>query len=102
MRTCRNLRRVSLSLQHEKRAILFLSCFVLFSAAGAPAQDESKRIEFNTVDSSVIQQRLEMVRRKTPERRGVLEDLFREAGCTDVTEQRVSGSKEPNVICSQD
>ncbi len=84
------------------RAIFFLGCFALFFASNASAQNESARIEFNAVDPAVIRQRLEMVRHKTPERRSVLEDLFRDAGCADVIEQHVPGSKEPNVICSHD
>jgi hypothetical protein len=81
---------------------ILIYCLVLLSLAALSAQERSKHIDYDTLAASVIQQRLEMVRPKTSDRRNVLEDLFREAGCTELTEQRVPGSKEPNVICGRD
>jgi Iap family predicted aminopeptidase len=80
----------------------FVWCLLLLASATLSAQEGSVRIEFNSLNPAVIQHRLEMVRGKTSERREVLEDLFREAGCTEVTEQLVPGSKEPNVVCAHD
>ena len=77
-------------------------CLVLLSLAALSAQESATRIAFDTLDAAVIQQRLEMVRLKTSDRRNALENLFREAGCTELSEQRVPGSKEPNVICARD
>jgi len=64
----------------------FAWCLLLLESAALSAQEGSVRIEFNSLNPAVIQHRLEMVRGKTSERREVLEDLFREAGCTEVTE----------------
>jgi len=36
------------------------------------------------------------------DRHKVLADLFREAGCTDLSEQEGPRSKEPNIICARD
>jgi hypothetical protein len=55
-------------------------------------------IEITLLKEPVIQERLEMVSRKLPERRATLERLFSGAGC-DVGTQRVGGSKQPNLIC---
>ena len=54
------------------------------------------------VPRQVIQQRLEHLSRKVSERRATLEALFREVGCdgANLVEQKVPGSKEPNVVCS--
>ena len=81
---------------------IFFWCLLLLASAALSAQEGSVRIEFNSLNPAVIEHRLERVRAKTSERRKVLEDLFREAGCTEVTEQLVPGSKEPNVICAHD
>ena len=75
---------------------------LLLASAALSGQEGSVRIEFDDLNPAVIQHRLEMVRGKTSERREVLEDLFREAGCSEVTEQLVPDSKEPNVICAHD
>jgi hypothetical protein len=75
---------------------------LLLASAALSGQEGSVRIEFDDLNPAVIQHRLEMVRAKTSERLEVLEDLFREAGCTEVTEQLIPGSKEPNVIYAHD
>ena len=72
------------------------------SLTAASAQQGATHVEFFTLNAPVIQQRLELVQRKSSDRQKALEDLFREVGCTDLTEQRVPGSKEPNIICAHD
>lgn len=59
-------------------------------------------IEFEAISPAVVQQRLEAVSGKLPERRATLEKLFADAGCTGekLTTQPVRGSKEPNLICT--
>lgn len=47
----------------------------------------------------MIQQRLEALPRKFSERGKALQDLFHEAGCADLTTERVPSSSDPNVIC---
>ena len=83
-------------------AFLLAGGLAFFVGSGAPAQENSRHVEFNSLNASVVQQRLETVPRKPSERRKVLEDLFGQAGCTDLSEQRVPGSKEPNIICAHD
>jgi Zn-dependent M28 family amino/carboxypeptidase len=56
-------------------------------------------IEINLLKEPVIQERLELVSRKLPERRATLEKLFTDLGC-EVGAQPVRGSKEPNLICT--
>lgn len=81
----------------------FLCCCVpLVLIASVSAQQDSTSVQVQILKPSVIQQRLESVQRKTADRRTTLEAFFRDAGCADVMEQRVSGSKEPNVICTAD
>jgi hypothetical protein len=73
-------------------ALLLVAC----SAAG---QTPTTRVEFQLLQSPVIQQRLETLPRKFSERGRTLQTLFHEAGCTDLTTERVPGSSDPNVIC---
>jgi hypothetical protein len=77
-------------------------CLLLFGPSGISAQEASTHVEFSTVNAAVIQERLEMVQRRNSDRQKVLKDLFREVGCTDLSEQRVPGSREPNIICAHD
>jgi hypothetical protein len=69
----------------------------LLAAVVLHAQTSS--VEFLLVKEPVIQQRLEMVSRKLPERRATLEKLFTDQGC-DVAIQPVRGSRQPNMICT--
>jgi hypothetical protein len=73
---------------------------VLLAAASLRAQ--TMHLEVTLLKEPIIQQRLEMVSRKLPERRATLEKLFGEAGCANesFTTQRVPASKQPNLICT--
>jgi len=75
------------------RAILFAAL-----AVGAAAQS----VEFQTLNQSVIEQRLGAYTTKNATREPEMKTLFREAGCKDesVSEQVVKGSKSPNLICT--
>jgi Zn-dependent M28 family amino/carboxypeptidase len=64
------------------------------------APDEATHIEFELLQPVLIQQRLEALPRKPAERRTTLERLFQEVGCGELSEQRVPGSKDPNVLCT--
>lgn len=59
-------------------------------------------VEFSAIKPAVIQERLNAVSRKLPERRATLTQLFVDVGCTgdSLTTQPVRGSKEPNLICT--
>lgn len=77
----------------------YLPCLSLFAVAGALAQPVS--IQFKSVDSAVLGDRLNRVSKDNAERAGRLREMFLEAGCTaeQLREQPVKGSKAPNVIC---
>jgi Zn-dependent M28 family amino/carboxypeptidase len=56
-------------------------------------------VEITLLQPPVIQERLELVSKKLPERRATLEKLFTDAGC-EVATQPVRGSREPNLSCT--
>jgi hypothetical protein len=69
-------------------------------AAVATLFAQSARVQLDVVNAELVQQRLEMVKPDVHARRDTLEALFREVGCAELTQQKVPGSKEPNVLCS--
>jgi len=74
-----------------------------FSAAVlATAGMRGGSVEFDALNPAILQERLEMVSRKMPERQATLERLFAGAGCSgeNFTTQPVRGSKQPNLICT--
>lgn len=77
-----------------------LAVLLLLFSPRAGAQEEPVTIQFSGVLPSVIRERLETVKARNSDRQATLEALFREAGCDDMAQQRVGGSKEPNVICT--
>lgn len=79
-----------------RRFILCASALLI--AAALPGEN----IRFGVVDKTVIEQRLNTVSKKIPEREATILRLFAEAGCTGdhLTEQRVKGTKFPNLICT--
>ena len=60
------------------------------------------KIVFQALGESTIEQRLDSVPRKLADRVTTLEALFHEVGCggDSFSEQRVRGSKAPNLICT--
>jgi putative aminopeptidase FrvX len=68
---------------------------VLIAAARA------QTIEFHVIDPDLLQQRLRMAHPKNSERYARLKTLFEQTGCTGdlYREQKVSGSKQPNLVC---
>src|SRR6185369_4145350 len=58
-------------------------------------------VEFATLPEGILQERLRLAHPKNEERYRRLKALFAQAGCTDAVrqEQKVGGSKEPNMIC---
>src|SRR3954453_23806687 len=73
-----------------------LLCLLLALTASA------ETIQFTTLTSSVIEERLAAFAGANADRERTLQKLFADAGCSDVhlVEQAVKGSKVPNVICS--
>jgi len=72
-----------------------IALVVLALAAAAPAQT----IEFRSLVPGLLEERLRLATPKTAERFARLRTLFEETGCTALSEQKVKGSKEPNLIC---
>lgn len=59
----------------------------------------AETVEFKVLAEGVLEERLRLAHRKVTERFLRLKRLFEETGCGDLREQKVSGSKEPNLIC---
>ncbi|QOY90394.1 M28 family metallopeptidase [Paludibaculum fermentans] len=70
---------------------------LILLAASAGAQS----VEFYTIKEGVLQERLRLAHPKNPERYQRLKTLFSQSGCAgdSLREQKVGGSKEPNLIC---
>jgi Iap family predicted aminopeptidase len=68
----------------------------------SPAPAFSETVEFKVLSEGVLENRLRLAHRKMAERYQRLRTLFEETGCTDLREQKVSRSKEPNLICAVD
>jgi len=69
------------------------------SAAQAPAP--SATLSYRLALQSVIEQRLHQFGGKDAEREAALKELFTSVGCGDhLSEQKVSGQRLPNVICT--
>jgi hypothetical protein len=70
---------------------------LILLAAAASAQS----LEFKTLKEGVLQERLRLAHSKNPERYRRLKNLFAQSGCDgdSFREQKVGGSKEPNMIC---
>jgi Zn-dependent M28 family amino/carboxypeptidase len=63
---------------------------------------QSDSLEITPVKRAQVEARLRRVTKKNPEREIALLRLFEEAGCKGerLAEQRVKGSRQPNVICT--
>jgi Iap family predicted aminopeptidase len=62
----------------------------------------SETVEFKVLSQGVLEDRLRLSHRKIAERYERLRTLFEQTGCSDLRQQKVKGSKEPNLICSVD
>jgi Iap family predicted aminopeptidase len=77
------------------RPILF-AFLALASVLGA------QTIKFTALSAGVLEDRLRLAHPKIAERYKRLRGLFEETGCVNLQEQKVRGSKEPNLICAVD
>ena len=59
----------------------------------------AQTIHFDKVEPAVIEERLGRAVKKTEERRAALRSLFEEAGCRQLGELPVRGSRHANVVC---
>lgn len=68
---------------------------LILSTAGA-----AQTIEVAQLDESLLRQRMQLVDPQVPERFQRLRSLLQQAGCSDLQEQPVKRSKEPNLVCT--
>jgi Iap family predicted aminopeptidase len=60
----------------------------------------SETVEYIYLKEGLLEERLRLAHPKSAERYQRLRTLFEQTGCVNLREQKVKGSKEPNVICS--
>ena len=84
----------------EMRALRSVSFGFILVVATACATLVAQ-LRFDTVKSQVLEQRLRSYKGNDSEREATVKNLFQAAGCPEgkLTEQPVTGSKQPNVIC---
>ncbi len=73
---------------------LILAWLTLAAWAGA------QTIRYTTLTAGVLEDRLRLAHPNVAERYKRLQKLFVETGCTKLTEQKVRGSKQPNLVCA--
>jgi Zn-dependent M28 family amino/carboxypeptidase len=76
------------------KPIRLLAMVAIFAATTTSAQIRFKQLPIET-----IQSRLEMAKSKNSEREQTLKQMFIDAGCPSVTEAKVKGDSDQNVIC---
>jgi Iap family predicted aminopeptidase len=76
--------------------VLRIVLTVLIVAAALFAADS---VTFRVLEPGVLEQRLRLAHPKVAERHQRLKKLFEDTGCVDLREQKVKGSREPNLIC---
>ena len=81
---------------------VYAALLVTAALACAAQTADPVKINLDILSPEIIQQRLSAVPRKVADRKTTLESLFHEAGCDgdNFREERVPGSKAPNVICA--
>ncbi len=78
----------------------FIPHFASVLALAFVPQLGAQTISFTAVAPSVLENRLKNIPASNQERVETLKNLFKEAGCTQISEQTVKGSDTPNVICT--
>ncbi len=73
--------------------------FAFLALAGAIG---AQTIRFTALSEGMLEDRLRLAHPKAAERCMRLRGLFEQAGCVNLQEQKVRGSKEPNLICGVD
>lgn len=71
----------------------------LLGLVAALAAAQPRTIEFSVLKDGVLEARLRLAHPKAAERYRRLRTLFEQTGCRELREQKVKGSKEPNLIC---
>jgi Peptidase family M28 len=88
----------AVSLLHmQKRFSIILGLVLLCALSSSVAEN----VRYETLDHSVIESRLGKYAGNNKQREATLKQMFSDAGCDDqhLSEQPVSDSKQPNVIC---
>lgn len=62
----------------------------------------AETIRFTALTEGVLEERLRLAHPKVDVRYKRLRVLFEQTGCTTLSEQKVKGSREPNLICAVD
>ncbi len=73
---------------------------VLLAGHVAAGVGAGETVEFKLLAPGVLEGRLKLADSRVAERFGRLRGLFEATGCSDLREQKVKGSKEPNLICA--
>ena len=73
---------------------------ILLAGVLAAALAIAETVEFKALTPGVLEERLKLAHPKPAERFLRLRGLFAETGCKDLRDQKVKGSKEPNLICA--
>src|SRR5579864_9129111 len=81
----------------QKRFSIIL-CLLFCCAWNTPMAED---VQYRTLDRGIIESRLEKYTGNNKQREATLKQMFSDAGCDDqhLSEQPVSGSKQPNLIC---
>jgi len=88
---------LALFLSRGSRRLKFvLVALVLLLSSAAPAQT----VQYKPLPPEIIQARLQKYAGNDQQREATLKQMFAEAGCQQLAEQPVKGSKLPNVICT--
>lgn len=77
---------------------LFAVIVLFFAAASLPAQRIS--LEMDPIAEPRLWEHLERLPESNADRAAGLRTLFEEAGCPDPVDEKVRGSKLPNVVCT--
>lgn len=86
--------RIRIVLRRLSRGAVLLACLVPFTSA--------QNVFVQPVPPGVLKERLGLAGSSNAERKEILMRLFAEAGCRELVEQPVKGSREGNVICTLD
>jgi Iap family predicted aminopeptidase len=75
---------------------------ILFAFLALAGTLGAQTVKFTALSAGVLEDRLRLAHPKIAERYKRLRGLFEETGCVNLTEQKVRGSKEPNLVCAVD
>jgi Peptidase family M28 len=78
-----------------RRAGLVCAIYAFIFCGTAVAQ----KVQFTPLDKAAVLERMKNIPQSNEERSERLKDLFIQAGCGSLSEQKVAGQAEPNIIC---